>query len=177
MEEWRSIEGFIGYEVSDKGNIRSCLNNKHSITENWKLLSPRIDHNGYLFVNLYTNTHKMKSIKIHRLVAMAFIPNPALLSQVNHKDEDKTNNFVENLEWCDYSYNTNYGTGHKRSSISRRACNTKSILQYDLHNNFIREFYSLSEASRVLEISLGSILDCLKGRTTKSRNFIFKYKE
>lgn len=49
MEEWRSIEGYLGYEVSNFGNVRSCLNNKHAITGNWRVLSPRIDHNGYLF--------------------------------------------------------------------------------------------------------------------------------
>lgn len=118
----------------------------------------------------------MKSIKIHRLVALSFIPNPNKYLQVNHKDEYKLNNNVNNLEWCTAKYNINYGSGHLRSCIKRRICCTKAILQYDLNNNFIREFYSLSEASRVLNISMGSISDCLKGRTRKSRDFIFRYK-
>ena len=67
--------------------------------------------------------------------------------------------------------------GNIRSCLSRRTCNTKAILQYDLDGNFLREFYSVSEASRVLDISIGSILDCLKRRTNKSRRFIFRYKD
>lgn len=177
MEKWKCIEGYLGYEVSNKGNVRSWLNRRHKITDTWKILSPRIDHNGYLFVNLYDNSHNMKSIKIHRLVAQAFIENPNKYKQINHKDENKLNNNVNNLEWCDLKYNINYGTCHARSCLSRRVCCTKAILQYDLHNNFIREFYSLSEASRVLRISISSISDCLKGRTKKSREFIFRYKD
>ena len=143
MEEWKSIEGYLGYEVSNLGNVRSCLDKKHNVTNNWKILSPRIDRNGYLFVNLYDKNHNMKSIKIHRLVALSFIPNPNKYLQVNHIDEYKLNNNVNNLEWCTAKYNINYGSGHLRSCIKRRICCTKAILQYDLNNNFIREFYSL----------------------------------
>lgn len=177
MEMWKGIEGYLGYEVSNIENVRSQLNRKHKITNTWKILSPRVDHNGYLFVNLYDNSHNMKSIKIHRLIAQAFIDNPNKYEQVNHKDENKLNNNANNLEWCDLNYNINYGTSHARSCLTRRTCCTKNILQYDLHNNFIREFYSLSEASRTLHISISSILDCLKGRTKRSRKFIFRYKD
>lgn len=177
MEEWRGIEGYLGYEVSNFGSIRSCLSNRHVMTDTWRVLSPRVDLNGYLFVNLYDEHHNMKSMKIHRLVAKVFIPNPNDYQQVNHKDENKFNNKSSNLEWCNSRYNVNYGSGHQRSCLSRRTCCTKAILQYDLNNNLIREFYSLSEASRVLGISLGSISDCLKGRTKKSRGFIFRYKD
>lgn len=129
------------------------------------------------FVNLYDKYHNMKSVKVHRLVARAFISNPDNYQQVNHKNENKLDNKDSNLEWCDSKYNVNYGSGHLRSCLSRRACCTKIILQCDLNGNLIREFYSLSEASRVLGISLGSISDCLKGRTRKSRGFIFRYKD
>ena len=176
-EEWRSIKGYSGYEVSNLGNVRSCLNTGHKKTNKWRILSPRLDNRGYLFVNLYDENHNMKSIKIHRLVAMGFIPNPNEYQQVNHKDENKLNNKDSNLEWCDAKYNVNYGSGHTRSCLSRRVCNTKAILQYDLDGNLLREFYSISEASRVLDISMGSILDCLKRRTNKSREFIFRYKD
>ena len=176
-EEWRSIKGYSGYEVSNLGNVRSCLNTGHKKTNKWRILSPRLDNRGYLFVNLYDENHNMKSIKIHRLVAMEFIPNPNGYPQINHKDENKLNNKKNNLEWCDAKYNVNYGSGHTRSCLSRRVCNTKAILQYDLDGNLLREFYSISEASRVLDISMGSILDCLKRRTNKSREFIFRYKD
>lgn len=176
MEEWKIIENYTNYEVSNKGNIRGYKNRKimEKIPHN---IIPQEDYKGYLYVNLY-NKNGMKSIKIHRLVAKAFIPNPNNLSQVNHKDEDKKNNDVSNLEWCSSIYNVNYGTGHKRSCNTRRKCCTKAIVQYDLKGNIINEFFSLSEASRVLNISLGSISDSLKGRISKVRDmFIFKYKE
>lgn len=175
MEEWKIIEEYPGYQVSNLGEVRSCLNKQHHITSTFRMLRKRIDHNGYYFVNLYGEHHKMKSIKVHRLVAKAFLPNPMGLPSVNHKDENKLNNSVSNLEWCSYKYNVNYGTGHQKSCLSRRHCHTRSILQYTLDGQFVQRFYSLSEASRVLGISLGSISDCLSGRTSKSRNFIFRY--
>ena len=94
-EKWRSIKGYSGYEVSNLGNVRSCLNTGHKKTNKWRILSPRLDNRGYLFVNLYDENHNMKSIKIHRLVAMEFIPNPNGYPQINHKDENKLNNKKE----------------------------------------------------------------------------------
>lgn len=176
MEEWKLIEDYPYYEVSNQGNVRSYKSRK-TITKTPHSLVPQIDGRGYCYVNLYDNNHKMKSIKIHRLVATAFIPNLNNFPEINHKDENKLNNSVENLEWCDSKYNVNYGTGHQRSSETRKHCCTKPIIQYTLDGDYIQEFFSLSEASRVLNISLSSIADCLRGRTTRSRNFLFKYKQ
>ena len=107
IEEWRPIEGSEGlYEVSSYGRVRSLRRNI--------ILSPKKEPMGYLRCNLYLNKN-MKTFSIHRLVAQAFIPNPDNLPQVNHKDENKTNNSVENLEWCDAKYNNNYGTARIRS--------------------------------------------------------------
>lgn len=177
MEEWKVINGYPGYYVSSFGRIKSFLNKKHRITETGKILSSMKDRRGYYYVNLYNENREMKSVKVHRLVATAFIENPNNFLQVNHKDEDKANNKVSNLEWCSAKYNVNYGTGHSRSCLTRRKSCNKAIVQYSLEGKVIREFYSLSEASRVLGISLGSISDCLHGRTSKSRTFIFRYKE
>ena len=106
MEEWRPIVGFEGlYEVSNTGQVRNSVKGK--------LLSPGFDHNGYLKCVL-SKKGKTKTIYIHRLVAQAFIPNPMCLKQVNHKDEDKSNNNVENLEWCDAKYNVNYGSAQEK---------------------------------------------------------------
>lgn len=114
-EEWRPIEGYEGlYEVSNTGQVRSLDMYVKSRYGNYRLhkgkvLSPAKDTNGYLTVLLSCNG-KHKSIRVHRLVAQTFILNPDNLSEVNHKDEDKTNNSVENLEWCDRKYNINYGS-------------------------------------------------------------------
>ena len=72
-EEWRSIEGYLGYEVSNLGNVRSCLNTGHKMTNKWRILSPRLDGSGYLFVNLYDESHSMKSIKIDIIKRMLFL--------------------------------------------------------------------------------------------------------
>ena len=114
-EEWRSVPGYEGlYEVSSYGRVRSldmyvkCRYGNYRLHKG-KVLSPAKDKNGYLKVNLCCNG-KDKIIRVHRLVAQAFILNPDNLSEINHKDEDKTNNSVENLEWCDRKYNINYGS-------------------------------------------------------------------
>ena len=101
MEEWRAVPGYEGlYEVSNTGNIKSLIKNK--------IIKYFINKKGYRLVSLSKNGI-IKKFSVHRLVAQAFIPNPDNLPQVNHKDEDKTNNNVDNLEWCDAKYNTNYG--------------------------------------------------------------------
>ena len=101
IEEWKAIPGYEGlYEVSNKGNVRNVRRNT--------LL--RLQKNqGYIKVWLYKNGIGT-GLRVHRLVAEAFLPNPDNLPEVNHKDEDKTNNNVDNLEWCNRKYNINYGS-------------------------------------------------------------------
>lgn len=114
-EIWRDIEGYEGlYQVSNLGNVKSLNYNR---TGKERILKATKD-NGYLSVCLYKDGIK-KSYKVHRIIALAFLPNPDNLPQVNHKDEDKTNNRVDNLEWCNSKYNNNYGTRNKRSGESQ----------------------------------------------------------
>ena len=119
IEEWRPIEGYEGlYEVSNTGQVRSLDRYVKTCYEAYKLhkgkiLSPAKDKNGYLKVHLCCNG-KHNIIRVHRLVALTFLPNPDNLPEVNHKDEVKTNNNVDNLEWCDRKYNNNYGTKIER---------------------------------------------------------------
>ena len=115
IEEWRPVVGYEGlYEVSNTGRVRSVdryIKNGHSSyrLHKGKVISLLKGEYGYIQVNLYYNGKNYKKY-VHRLVAQAFIPNPDNLPQINHKDEDKTNNRVDNLEWCTAKYNINYGT-------------------------------------------------------------------
>lgn len=110
MEQWKSIAGYEGlYEVSNLGRVRSLKFGKT------KILKPGRVGGGYLIVKLLKDCIR-KNMKVHRLVAEAFIPNPNKLKTVNHKDEDKTNNNVNNLEWMTLADNLNYGTRNKRTA-------------------------------------------------------------
>ena len=132
-EIWATIKGYEGlYEVSNHGNVRSLKYGKI------RYLKPANNGNGYYFVNLSKNGI-VKSFKVHRLVANAFIDNPLNLPQINHIDEDKTNNKVENLEWCNGRYNTRYSQSKQVMGISKdgrktillEAVNDGDILGYD----------------------------------------------
>lgn len=110
-EIWKDIIGYEGlYQVSSLGRVRS-LDRYDSRNCFWegRILKLYTRKGGYLFVQLHLNG-KGKNYLVHRLVAIAFIPNPDNLPEVNHLDEDKTNNRVENLEFCDRKYNINFGT-------------------------------------------------------------------
>ena len=125
MEEiWKDIEGYEGlYQVSNMGRVKSVERMKWSGKCYYKaperILKPRKNGGGYLVVMLSKNG-KVKTCRVHRLVATAFIPNPNNLPQINHIDENKGNNHMENLEWCDSKYNNNYGTHNKRVSEKLR---------------------------------------------------------
>lgn len=113
VEEWRDIEGYEGkYMVSSLGRVKSMSYNK---TGKEKIRKQVKNRNGYLQVALCKNG-KMCMKSVHRLVAIAFIPNPKNLPQVNHKDENKENNCVSNLEWISQKDNLNYGTARERTT-------------------------------------------------------------
>ena len=123
-EIWRGIVTEYGdyrelYEVSNFGRVRSldrmCWNGNSWFLKKGRLLKLLKDSNGYFYVNL-SKDGVNKHASVHRLVALAFIPNLNNLPQVNHKDENKENNRIDNLEWCTHEYNQNYGTKKERTS-------------------------------------------------------------
>lgn len=122
IEEWKDICGYEGlYKISDFGNVKRIehLSNHDTIhlrKLKEKILKKGVNKRGYLTVSLSQNGKK-KTYKIHRLVAQTFIANPTNLPQVNHKDENKANNHVSNLEWCDNDYNTHYGSVLQRRKV------------------------------------------------------------
>ena len=145
-EEWRDIKGYEGrYQVSNLGRVKS-LNYRRTNRE--KILNLGYSHNKYLLVSLGSNPRK--TFRVHRLVAEAFIPNPNNYKEVNHKDEDKTNNHVSNLEWCIHKYNMNYGTRTQRAS--------EKISQN--HADFSDSKHP--RARKVLCITTGKKFNCVK---------------
>lgn len=150
-EEFRLIKDYENlYEVSNYGRIKSV---KRGI-----IIKQRKDKRGYCILDLHKN-NKQKTQKVHRLVAQAFIPNYNNYPCINHKDENKENNCIDNLEWCTIKYNNNYGTSRKRAAKKMG----KKINQYDLQDNLIKTWCSMIEASRKLNIDRRSIFHCCKG--------------
>lgn len=180
MEEeiWKDIPGYEGlYQVSSKGNIVS-VNYNH--TGKRKIRIPRMDRGGYLYVNLH-NKGTTKTFKVHRLVAITFIPNNANLPQINHKDENKLNNNVENLEWCNSSYNNSYGSRPRKVLDSHKRNGSKNaerpVVKIDHSGIIIDEFISISEAARKSGVRRESIRDCILGRQKTSCGYIWKHKQ
>ena len=174
MEEvWKDIKGYEGlYQVSSLGRVKS-LNYRNTGKEH--ILKQTICM--YYIINLHKNgIHKHHFV--HRLVAEAFIPNPHNYPCVNHKDEDKTNNCVDNLEWCTYSYNTNYGNNIQNISNTQKNDKRKSkiVLQYDLEGNFIKEWPSTREIERQLHILPKNVSFCCRGFYKQANGYIWRYK-
>ena len=151
-EIWKDIKGYEGlYQVSNLGNVRSM----DRITRDGrkikgKNIKPHTNGNSRYLRAALCNNGKIKYENIHRLVAKAFIPNPENKPEVNHKDENPSNNFIDNLEWMTSKENSNYGTGHLRAILntnfdSIKAKTSKPINQYDMNGKFIKRFKSLSD--------------------------------
>lgn len=160
--------GYPDYSVDTEGNVWSIGYNN---TKEIKKLKQRKIKGGYLRVMLTIN-NKPKQYLVHRLVALAFIQNTNNYKEINHKNEDKTDNRVENLEWCDRSYNNNYGNRLTKfaNSIS------KSVIQYTLDGVFVREWKSIAEIGREKGYDTSYISKCCRGIYKTSHNFIWKYK-
>lgn len=187
MEEvWKPIKGYEGiYEVSSYGRVRSLeridtrpnprTGKAMNFTTKQRIITNRNHPKGYKTV-LLRKGGSSEQFLLHRLVARAFIPNPQNLPCVNHKDEDKTNNRADNLEWCSQQYNVNYGTGVERmkKSIHKKL---RKFGQYDMDGNLIATFTTSSEASRQTGISRSAISLALIGRNASSGGYRWKYIE
>lgn len=166
-EIWKDIKGYEGlYQVSNLGRIKSFLKNKQG-----QVLNCSPNTKGYLQFRLRKNGVS-KVTRVHRIVAETFIDNPNNYTQVNHKDENKLNNNINNLEWCDCIYNINYGTRNER----RTKTISKPVIQYDLNMKMIQEFNSIKEAANITGFNNRSISKCCKGRLKTYKKYIWKYK-
>lgn len=177
MEEWKDIEGYPNYMVSNLGRVKSLERNivrgrggLYKIEE--KILKSVKNTWGYLFVNLY-NEGKIKKYLIHRIVAQAFLPNHDNLQQINHRNEDKTDNRVENLEWCDSKYNINYGTHNKKMAKSKSI----PILQFTKEMELVRKWESAMDVERELGFNQSSICSCCKGKYKSAYGYKWGYEK
>ena len=178
-EIWKDIKRYEGfYQVSSWGRVRS-LDRYDSLKHFRKgiILKQQI-YNGYLYVGLNKNG-KIKMYRVHRLVAEAFIPNPLNLPVINHKDEDKTRNNVENLEWSDIYYNNTYNGRSKR--IGLKIINhprlSKTVLQIDKNTNeVIAEFPSTMEVQRQLGYIHNIISSCCNGKAKSAYGYKWSFK-
>lgn len=163
-EEYKDIEGYENlYQVSNLGNVKSLNYNR---TGKERILKPIKDNNGYLFVTLCKEREHIK-YSIHRLVAEAFISNSDNLPQVNHIDEDRTNNNVTNLEWCTAKYNSNYGSRTERSALSR----SKQVMCIETGV----AYPSSSEAARQLGFAQTNISRCCNGIRNTCGGFHWRF--
>ena len=170
IEIFKNIEGYENlYQISNMGNVKALGNGK---TRKEKILKPTKNKDNYLQVCLCKQVEK-KTFLIHRLVAQAFINNPNNYPQVNHKDEDKMNNCVSNLEWCTNVYNSNYGTRTKRSAESNINHPNKSKRVMCIETGKI--YPSLSEIKRQLGFAQSNISSACTGKYKQVYGFHWKY--
>lgn len=166
--QWKRIEGFEDYKVSDDGYVYSEKTNR--------VLNLINNSSGYFHICL-TNKGEMQYKLLHRLIAQAFIPNPEEKPSVNHIDGNKKNNSIENLEWVTNQENIRHAfdIGLMKGNPSSRR---KKIVQIDKNTNkVISEFDSQFEASKELNIHVSSLSQCLNGKYKTAGGYIWKYKE
>lgn len=178
-EIWKTIEDYPDYEISTNGNIRSI--DRDYVDARGRLYRKKgqpikqqiqITKGNYtqVMVTLLKN-HEYHRLIVARLVAKTFIPNPNNYPQVNHIDENSTNNCINNLEWCTCQYNITYGTYLERRSKNK----SRSIDVYDIDNNFIETLPSGIEVSKKYNVSRGSISSVCNGNRKSAKGFIFKF--
>lgn len=168
MEEiWKPVPEFERlYMVSNMGRVFSLYNDKY--------VDLSLNKSGYVYVSLWRNGVR-KQFRLHRLVAMVFVPNddPDNKVQVNHIDENKQNNAASNLEWCTPSYNTNYG-----NCIAKRVVHSYVPVEaYNFNGKLMYRFESIVEANRYLKIpdNDNAIVKCCQGKLVKAHGFKWRY--
>ena len=162
--EWREVKEYSNYEVNQLGEIRH--------KKRQKILKPRDNNGGYQYVNFKING-KNTNFAVHRIVANAFIPNPNGYTEVNHKDYNKKNNCVDNLEWVSSSQNKQHSYLKQENKKSRG----KAVNQYTKEGIFLKTFDSVSEAAKELGCCVAAISNCCLGRTKTSQGFRWSFVE
>lgn len=182
-EEWRDVPEFEDrFEISSYGRLRRkqavvfTTNNKVRVLKPI-IIKQHVAPNGYCVCSKRIVGRKTLNKGIHRLVAELFIPNPQNLPNVNHKDENKQNNCVYNLEWCTCEYNSNYGTRTERLTRTKiEKGQSVPVILYSYDGEVINSYDTAKEASRKLCVSIVDILMCCKGDISSAKGYHFRYK-
>lgn len=172
-EVWKDVPGYEGlYKVSSLGEIASYdrYSSNGKLHNRGKKLSKKISNSGYYRVCLCDGNSQQEKT-LHRLIASAFIPNPDNLPQVNHKNEDKLDNRVDNLEWCSVSYNNSYGTINERRTANTR----KRVQMFRKDGSPICQFESAHEAERMTGISFSLIARVCRGKGDTAGGYKWMY--
>lgn len=176
MEKWAIANGFGGkYLVSTNGDIKNIVTGK--------MLKPSKSPTGYLFCKMDRPNLPKKNMFVHRAVAETFIPNPHNKTQVNHKDGNKANNCVENLEWVTPQENTLHAYrvlgrhGSLKGKTGKLNKNSIPVYQYDLDGNFLKSWDAVSDAARFLNCNPCQIINQMAGRIVTCHGFLWSYEK
>jgi len=176
QEIWKDVPGYEGiYQASTFGRIKSLPNpgNRHYEI----IMIPFVRERGYKFITLIKNGIKWGTM-VHRVIGITFIDNPLSLPYINHKDENPSNNHVDNLEWCTPKYNSNYGTGIKRNALARiNGIRSKKVYKFSLDGEYIEEYPSLNEVGRKDGFNIKNISSVCLGRRKYANGFKWSYKK
>lgn len=158
------LKDFPNYLIDENGNVFR--------EKTMRKIKPSYS-NGYVYVQLW-NHGKMKRCRVHRLVAKTYLPNPNGLPCINHKDENKANNNIDNLEWCTYQYNNNYG---EISPIMKmQEARKRALVQMTLDGKIVAEYESSHEAKRATGINQSNISQCCLGKRHTARGYRWQFK-
>lgn len=172
-EIWKDMPEYEGlYQVSNMGNIKSFHKSKKHPNSAEHFLKSTLSSNGYYQVTLYKGDSRRK-FQVHRLVAMCFVPNPNGYPQINHKNEDISDNRAENLEWCTAAYNNAYGTARLRGIITK----SRMVEQYLPTGQFIARYVCSNIAEQITGISRKLIQQCCRGAIQSACGYVWHYAE